>query len=114
MLLALAASTQALLLSELLLRRVLCVFVPARRAAVQRYADNSELSALAAACLQTATLPLQAAGSLLGSFSRFAGLLLVGMLLFASLAVLSNSSVYAYRVLTQMYNTGVAPVVGSL
>ena len=114
MLLALAASTQALLLSELLLRRVLCVFVPARRAAVQRYADNSVLSALAAACLQTATLPLQAVGSLLGSFSRFAGLLLVGMLLFAALAVLSNSSVYAYRVLTQMYNTGVAPVVGSL
>jgi hypothetical protein len=42
----------------------------------------------------------------------WATLLLLG-LIFATLLILSNSSVYVYRVLAQMYNTGVAPVVGA-
>ena len=114
MLLVLAASTQLILLTELLLRRVLCVFIPARRAAVQRYADNSVLASLTVACLQTATLPMQACASLVGSLSRYFAVLLVAMLLFATLMVMSNSSVYAYSMLVRAYNTGVAPVVGSM
>jgi hypothetical protein len=107
------ASTQLILLTELLLRRVLCVFIPARRAAVQRYADNSVLTSLTAACMQTATLPLQTVASLVGSFSRYFAVLLVAMLVFATLMVMSSSSVYAYSMLVRGYNTGVAPVVGS-
>lgn len=58
MLLVLAATLQTLLMSELLLRRLLYIFIPTRRHAVQRFADNSVLSSLAAAVMQTATLPL--------------------------------------------------------
>ena len=113
MLLLLAAAAQVLLLSELLLRRVLYLVFPARRTAVQRFADTSVLSSLAAALLQAATVPLQAAASLLAGGARvWATLLLLG-LIFATLLILSNSSVYVYRVLAQMYNTGVAPVVGA-
>ena len=38
-----ALSIQVLLVFELLLRRVIYIFIPVRRAAVQRYADNSVL-----------------------------------------------------------------------
>jgi hypothetical protein len=55
MLLLYAATTQILLISELLLRRLLYLLFPARRSSVQRYADNSVLASLATAVLQTAT-----------------------------------------------------------
>ena len=51
MLLLLASAAQVLLLSELLLRRVLYLVFPARRTAVQRFADTSVLSSLATALL---------------------------------------------------------------
>ena len=109
-----ALSIQVLLVFELLLRRVIYIFIPVRRAAVQRYADNSVLGALAAACMQAATLPLQALGGLLSIFTRSVAVVLLGMLLFTTLMVLSTSSVYMYSTLTNMYNTGVATVVGCL
>jgi hypothetical protein len=67
MLLIMAATTQMLLFSELLLRRLLYVVMQVLRGAVQRYADNSVLSSFAAAVLQAVTVPLQAVASLLAS-----------------------------------------------
>jgi len=114
MLLLLAASTQVLLIAELLLRRLLYLVVPPKRTAVQRYADNSLLSSLAAAMMQTATVPLQAVASLLASGTRVWAVLLLLTALFTTLLVVSNSSVYAYSALVRMYNFGVAPAVGAL
>ena len=57
-------------------------------------------------------MPLQAAASLLAGGARVWTTLLLLGLLFATLLILSNSSVFVYRVLVQMNNTGVAPVVG--
>ena len=112
MLLIMAATTQTLLFSELLLRRLLYVVMPVRRGAVQRCADNSVLSSLTAAVLQAVTVPLQAASSLLASGTSIWVLMLVLGIVFTSFFVMSSSSVYAYRALVRMYNTGVAPVVG--
>ena len=109
-----ALSIQLLLLGELLLRRVLYIFVPVRRTSVQRFADNSVIGALAAACMQTATLPLQALGGLISIFTRSVAVVLLGMLLVTTLMVLSTSSMYMYSTLTNIYNTGIAPVVGCL
>ena len=114
MLLLLAASTQMLLISELLLRRLLYLVLPPKRTAVQRYADNSLLSSLAAAVMQAATVPLQAVASLLASGTRVWAVLLLLTALFTTLLVVSNSSVYAYSALVRMYNFGVAPAVGAL
>lgn len=114
MLLILAASTQLLLISELLLRRLLYLVLPVKRTSVQRFADNSLLSSLAAAIMQTATVPLQAVASLLASGVRVWAVLLLLAALFTTLLVLSNSSVYAYSALVRLYNLGVAPAVGAL
>ena len=114
MLLILAASTQLLLISELLLRRLLYLVLPVKRTSVQRFADNSLLSSLAAAIMQTATVPLQAVASLLASGVRVWAVLLLLAALFTTLLVLSNSSVYVYSALARIYNFGVAPAVGAL
>ena len=114
MLLILAASTQLLLVSELLLRRLLYLVLPVKRTSVQRFADNSLLSSLAAAIMQTATVPLQDVASLLASGVRVWAVLLLLAALFTTLLVLSNSSVYVYSALARIYNLGVAPAVGAL
>jgi hypothetical protein len=114
MLLTLAATVQVLLVAELLLRRLLYLFIPAKRTSIQRLADNSVLSSLATAVLQAATVPLQAAASLLASGTRVWAVLLLLAALFTTLLVISNSSVYAYSALVRMYNFGVAPAVGAL
>ena len=114
MLLTLAATVQVLLVAELLLRRLLYLFIPAKRTSIQRLADNSVLSSLATAALQAATVPLQALASLLASGMRVWAVLLLLAALFTTLLVISNSSVYAFRALVRMYNFGVAPAVGTL
>lgn len=114
MLLLCAGVLQTLLLVELLLRRVLYLLFAAKRSEVQRYADNSVLASLAAAGLQAVTAPLQAVASLLASGARVWAVLLLLTVCFSVLAVMSNSSVYAYSAVVRMYNTGVAPVVGAL
>jgi hypothetical protein len=114
MLLILAAATQSLLLCELLLRRILYLFFSARRTAVQRYADNSVLASLATAALQTATVPLQAAASLLASGTRVWVLMLLLAVVFTTMSVMSNASAYAFSAIVRMYNAGVAPAVGGL
>ncbi len=107
MLLVAAGTMQALLVCELLLRRILFLCVPSRRFALQRYADNAVLSSFATLLLKTATVPMQALASIL--------LVGSGRLLcldaFAALLTLSSSSVHAYTVLARMYNFGVAPFV---
>ena len=60
MLLILAATLQCLLIFECVLRRVLMVFFPSKRSAVQRFADTNMFATGAAAVVQAATLPLQA------------------------------------------------------
>jgi hypothetical protein len=114
MLLVLAATLQVLLIVELLLRRLLYLVLPAKRTSIQRLADNSVMSSLVTAVLQAATVPLQAAASLLASGTRVWVILILLAALFTTLLVLSNSSVYAYSALARMYNFGVAPSVGAL
>jgi hypothetical protein len=110
--LVLAAGTmQALLVCELLLRRVLFLCLPSRRLALQRYADNAALSSFAALLLQTATVPLQALASIVATLGRFWALIVFGCICFAALLTLSSGSVHAYTVLARMYNVGVAPWV---
>ena len=102
---------QGLLVCELLLRRILFLCLPSRRFALQRYADNAALSSFAALLLQTATVPMQALASIVGTLGRFWALAVFGCICFAALLTLSSSSVHAYTVLARMYNLGVAPFV---
>jgi hypothetical protein len=102
---------QALLVCELLLRRILFLCLPSRRVALQRYADNAALSSFAALLLQTATVPLQALASVVATLGQFWVLVLLGCVGFAALLSISGNSVYVYVVLARMYNFGVAPWV---
>jgi hypothetical protein len=111
MLVVAAGTIQALLLADMLLRRVLFLCLPSRRQGLQRYADNAALSSFAAFVLQTATVPLQAVASIVSTVGRFWALIVFAGLCFAALLTLSSSSVYAYTVLARMYNVGVAPFV---
>ena len=109
MLLLAAGTTQALLLSELLLRRVLLLALPSRRNKLQRFADNSALSSFACCCLNTITIPLQTVVSIVSTIGRFWVLLVLACVFFGALMTLSSSSVYAYTVLARVYNIGVVP-----
>ena len=111
MLVVAAATIQVLLLADLLLRRLLFLCIPSKRPALQRFADNAALSSFAAVVLQTATVPLQAAASVVATVGRFWAMIVLAFLCFAGLLMLSTSAVYAYTVLARMYNVGVAPVV---
>jgi hypothetical protein len=111
MLVVSAGTMQALLVCELLLRRILFLCLPSRRVALQRYADNAALSSFAALLLQTATVPLQALASVVATLGQFWVLVLLGCVGFAALLSISGNSVYVYVVLARMYNFGVAPWV---
>ena len=114
MLLILAATTQVLLLSELLLRRILYALMRTARSSLRHHADSSVLASLGAAVLQAATIPLQVAGGFVSSLARSWGFLLVLFVLFTALLLMCSSSVYAFSTLSRMYNIGVAPFVGGL
>jgi hypothetical protein len=111
MLLVAAGATQALLLSDLLLRRILFLFLPGRRSGLKRFADNAALTSFAAALLQTATLPVLALASVVNTLGRSLSLIALAFVVFGALLVISTSAVYAYTVLARIYNVGVAPVV---
>ena len=70
MLLIAAGTTQALLLSEMLLRRVLLLVFPSKRNPLQRFADTSALSSFAFLCLNAITVPLQAVASIMNTIGR--------------------------------------------
>jgi len=70
MLLVAAGTTQALLLCDLLLRRILFLFLPGRRGGLKRFADNLALTSFAAAVLQAATLPVLAVASAVSTLGR--------------------------------------------
>jgi hypothetical protein len=114
MLVVAAGTIQALLLSDMLLRRVLFLCLPSKRLGLQRYADNAALSSFAVFVLQTVTVPVQAVASIVATLGRFWALIVFAGLCFAALLTLSSSSVYAYTVLARMYNVGVAPVATAM
>ena len=109
MLLVLAAVLQTLLLGECLLRRVLQIALPCRATPVQRYANASLVSTLAAVGMNLATLPAQALVRVLSGLSRYVLLGLCVATLFAVLLVVSPSSVYMYSVSVRIYNLSVTP-----
>jgi hypothetical protein len=111
MLLVAAGTTQALLLCDLLLRRILFLFLPGRRGGLKRFADNLALTSFAAAVLQAATLPVLAVASAVSTLGRSLALIALAFVVFGSLLVMSTSAVYAYSVLARIYNLSVAPVV---
>ena len=111
MLLIAAGSIQALLLSEMVLRRALLLICPSKRNALQRFADTSALSSFACFCLNAITVPLQAIASIVNTIGRFWVLMAFACVFFSALMTLSGSSVYAYTVLARMYNYGVVPFV---
>ena len=111
MLLVAAGTTQALLLCDLLLRRILFLFLPGRRGGLKRFADNLALTSFAAAVLQAATLPVLAVASAVSTLGRSLTLIALAFVVFGSLLVMSTSAVYAYSVLARIYNVSVAPVV---
>lgn len=113
-LLVLAAVLQFLLITELLCRRLVHVFIPGKRSAVQHFADTSVITTFLAACVQVLTIPVQALGSLLLALNRYTVLILVTAVLFAMLLLLSSTFVYMYTSVARIYNTGVAPVVAIL
>ncbi len=71
MLIVLAFVLQTLLLFDCLLRRILQVVLPCKVTPLERYANTSILSTLAANALNAATLPLQALATLVGAWSRY-------------------------------------------
>ena len=105
---------QILLIFELLLRRLLYLVIPCKRSAIQQYADTSALSALIAACLQIAVIPLQAIGSLILAVSRYATTAIVMAFAFAILLFISGTFVYIYSSVAKIYNTGIAPVIAGM
>ena len=96
MLLVLAAVLQTLLLGECLLRRVLQIALPCRTTPVQRYANASLVSTLAAVGMNLATLPAQALARLLSGLSRY---VLLGLCM-ATLFAVPSSVMYPFRVHT--------------
>ena len=110
-LLIMAAVLQVLLITELLVRRLVHVFIPGKRSAVQHFADTSAITTFFAACVQVLTIPVQALGSLLLALNRYTMLILVAAVAFAMLLLLSSTFVYMYTSVARIYNTGVAPVV---
>ncbi|NBW88855.1 MAG: hypothetical protein EBR51_02905, partial [Gammaproteobacteria bacterium] len=113
MLLFLAFVLQTLLLFDCLLRRVLQVVVPCKVAPLERYANTSLLSTLAANALNAATLPLQALATLVGSWTRYVALLVVVGGVFTVLLVLSPNAVFVYSTLTRAYNYSVTPLLAT-
>ena len=85
--------------------------VPAKRSAIQHYADTSAVTSFFAACFQVLTIPIQALGSIFMAVNRYTILILVMAFLFAILLLFTGTFVYAYSSLAKVYNTGVAPVV---
>lgn len=114
MLLVFAGTLQAVLILEILIRRIIEIFIPVQKSEVQSFADTSALSVFAAACLQVATIPLQAVISLITSFNRYLVLIFTAMLLFIVLYILSNTSVYVFSIFVRVYNEGVAPIVSTM
>ena len=114
MLLVFAGTLQAVLIIEILIRRIIEIFIPVQKSEVQSFADTSALSVFAAACLQVATIPLQAVISLVTSFNRYLVLFFSAMLLFIVLYILSNTSVYVLSIFVRVYNEGVAPIASTM
>jgi hypothetical protein len=69
MLLVLAGVIQTLLVLDCLLRRLLMVFLPVSISPLERYANATLLSTLAAACFNAALIPFQAAAGLLAALA---------------------------------------------
>ena len=104
MLIVLAFVLQTLLLFDCLLRRILQVVLPCKVTPLERYANTSILSTLAANALNAATLPLQALATLVGTWSRYIMLLVVVGGVFTLLLVLSPNAVFVYSTLARAYN----------
>lgn len=114
MLLVFAGAIQAVLLVEVLLRRIIEIFIPVQKSDVEKFADKSALSVFTAACLQIATIPLQAVISLITSFNRYIILVFASIVLFIVLYMMSNTSVYVFSAFVRVYNAGVAPIVSTM
>jgi hypothetical protein len=111
MLLLAVGTTQALLVCDLLLRRIIFLFLPGKRSGIQRFADNAALTSFAAALLQTAALPVLVVASVVGTLERSLSLIALTFVAFGGLMAMSTSAVYAYTVLARLYNVSVTPVV---
>jgi hypothetical protein len=95
MLLVVAGTMQALLVCELLLRRVLFLCLQSRRLALHSYTDNAALSSFTALLLQMQTVLMQVLSSIVSTLGRFWALTVFGCICFAGLLILSSSSVHA-------------------
>ena len=113
MLIVLAFVLQTLLLFDCLLRRILQVVLPCKVTPLERYANTSILSTLAANALNAATLPLQALATLVGAWSRYVMLLVIVGGVFTLLLVLSPNAVFVYSTLARVYNYSATPLLAT-
>jgi hypothetical protein len=114
MLLILAGVIQTLLVLDCLLRRLLMVFLPVPISPLERYANATLLSTLAAACFNAALIPFQAAAGLLAALNRYIMLGLLFMAVFTVLLVLSPNAVYVFSSTARIYNVSVTPFVAAM